>query len=378
MIRELTLENFRAFRALHLAGLGRVNLLVGANNSGKTSVLEAVAFLASGGDPAELFDSLMRRSEQAIDDDDLARGPREDVVDVRHLFFGRKIGDDVTSRIGAVGADGASIDLRLSTPRVPDDELPEWRLAVRPPPRGRPERNEQFPIEFRAADRTPRYLEVASTRGPEIRVALRLNGGLTSGNTQAAAIDSGRPVVFIPTSGLVENWLARLYDKIVVTPEEATVVAALRYVEPGIGRLATRDMGGFRNRGFVVGMEDGAEQVPLGSLGDGVHRILAVALSLVAARGGYLLIDEIDTGLHHTVMRQMWSLVSEMARRLDVTVFATTHSYDCVHALAAIARSDVRAPGEVSLVRIERGNPEGIHFSEEEISHLAEWQIEAR
>src|SRR5262245_27193944 len=43
MIRELTLKNFRAFRELHLTGLGRVNLLVGANNSGKTSVLEAVA-----------------------------------------------------------------------------------------------------------------------------------------------------------------------------------------------------------------------------------------------------------------------------------------------------------------------------------------------
>ena len=77
-------------------------------------------------------------------------------------------------------------------------------------------------------------------------------------------------------------------------------------------------------------------------------------------------------------MRKMWALVYETAKRLGVTVFATTHSYDCVHALAAIAKPEAREAGEVSLIRIERDDPEGVHFSEAEISHLAEWQIEAR
>ena len=112
MIRELTLENFRAFRALHLAGLGRVNLLVGANNSGKTSVLEGVAFLASGGDPEQLHESLSRRGEQALGDDDPSPDPAGDAVDVRHVFFGRKIGDDVVPalRPSTRAARGSSFD----------------------------------------------------------------------------------------------------------------------------------------------------------------------------------------------------------------------------------------------------------------------------
>ena len=373
MLRELTVENFRAFRTLHLAGLGRVNLLVGANNSGKTSVLEAVSFLASGGDPLQLYASLFRRGEQAFSEDTAA----DDAVDVRHLFFGRKIGDDVTSRITAVDERGARISLSLSTPSVSDEGLAEWRDAVFRL-RARSGRSEHAAIELNRLGWMPRFLEVASPGTPTIRSAIQLSGGLTSANaTVARKVAASARVLIIPTWRLGEDELAGLYDKIVITPEEATVVEALLEMEPDIRRIATRKLN-FGGRGFVVGLEGSDDQVPLGSLGDGVHRMLAIALSLVAARGGYLLIDEIDTGLHHTVMRKMWALLFETAKRLDVTVFATTHSYDCVYALAAIARPDDRASGEVSLIRIERGNPEGVQFSEQEISHLAEWRIEAR
>lgn len=377
MIRELTLENFRAFRVLHLAGLGRVNLLVGANNSGKTSVLEAVSFLASGGDPLELHASLSRRGEQGLGDEDPARSPREDAVDVRHVFFGRKIGDNITSTIGSVDEHGKRISLRLSTPRVSDEELPEWRDAVARQ-RRRLGRSEPVAVDLDRSGRLPRFLEVASQGASTIKAVLLLTGGLTSANaTGSRRVEVSSPVLFISTAGLDDDELAGLYDKIVITPEEATVVAALREVEPGVNRIATRQLG-YSERGFVVGIEGVAEQVPLGGLGDGVHRMLAIALSLVTARGGYLLIDEIDTGLHHTVMQKMWALVFETAKRLDVTVFATTHSYDCVHALSTISRPDDLSSGEVSLIRIERGNPEGVQFSEQEISHLAEWKIEAR
>lgn len=377
MIRELKVENFRAFRELSLTGLGRVNLLVGANNSGKTSVLEAIAFLASGGDPRALHSSLARRREHTIVEP-AARRTQGDAVDVRHLFFGRNIGDEASLKISAVGGDGANLQFRVSTPRVPEDSLSAWREAVaQRAPRPR-QRSDQMVLDLDRADRTPRYLRVESSVSAPIDAPLLPNGGLTSENAGLAGGEPERPVAFLATSGIDDDELAGFYEKVVLTPEELSVVAALKEVETDIARLATRQMDSFGGRGFVVGMEGASEPVPLGSLGDGVHRMLAIALSLVTARGGYLLVDEIDLGLHHTVMRKMWTLVFETAKRLDVTVFATAHSYDCVHALAAITRPDVWATGEVSLVRIERGNPQGVHFDEAEISRLAEWQIEAR
>ena len=57
-----------------------------------------------------------------------------------------------------------------------------------------------------------------------------------------------------------------------------------------------------------------------------MRRLLALSLSLIRTEQGILLVDEIDTGLHWTVMEEMWRLVVETARRSSVQVFATTHS----------------------------------------------------
>ena len=45
-LETLTIHQFRGLRDVELRGLGRFNVLVGLNNSGKTSVLEAIATYA--------------------------------------------------------------------------------------------------------------------------------------------------------------------------------------------------------------------------------------------------------------------------------------------------------------------------------------------
>jgi predicted ATP-dependent endonuclease of OLD family len=74
------------------------------------------------------------------------------------------------------------------------------------------------------------------------------------------------------------------------------------------------------------------DPIPLGSMGDGMRRILTLAMCAVNVENGFLLIDEIDTGLYYEVQADMWRLILETAQRLDVQVFATTHSWDCVSA----------------------------------------------
>lgn len=42
-LENITIHRFRGLRDLTLQDLGEINLLVGVNNSGKTSVLEAIS-----------------------------------------------------------------------------------------------------------------------------------------------------------------------------------------------------------------------------------------------------------------------------------------------------------------------------------------------
>ena len=70
--------------------------------------------------------------------------------------------------------------------------------------------------------------------------------------------------------------------------------------------------------------------VPMGSLGDGICRLLSMALAFHEARNGVILVDEIENGLHHSKLKGLWQHVFRLAHAFDVQVFATTHSYECI------------------------------------------------
>lgn len=112
-------------------------------------------------------------------------------------------------------------------------------------------------------------------------------------------------------------------------------------------------------------------------MGDGMWRMLAMAIMLTQCRGGVLLIDEIDSGLHYSIMGQMWKLIFNAAKELDVQVFATTHSSDCVYSLADL-RKEVDRENTISVQRIDSSKPHSVPYDEEELSIAAQKEIEVR
>jgi AAA15 family ATPase/GTPase len=82
------------------------------------------------------------------------------------------------------------------------------------------------------------------------------------------------------------------------------------------------------------------ELVPIAYVGDGLRNLLSMLLAVMCAEGGIVLIDEIENGLHHSVLEGVWSALADAARKADVQIFATTHSMECIHAShAAFAKS---------------------------------------
>jgi AAA15 family ATPase/GTPase len=100
--------------------------------------------------------------------------------------------------------------------------------------------------------------------------------------------------------------------------------------------------------------------------------------SLVNARDGILLVDEIDSGLHFSAMSKMWKLIWETAKRLNVQVFATTHSSDCWTSLAEIASTEDPSEEGITIHRIEKGKPSSIVFTDRQVVIAAEQGIEVR
>ena len=191
------------------------------------------------------------------------------------------------------------------------------------------------------------------------------------------------PALFITTESLTSEELNALWNKVALTPNESLVLRALQFLDPNIERIAAQVAqspgyyGVSARGGFIVKLKGLEQPIPIGSMGDGMWRMLAMAIALTQCRGGVLLVDEVDTGLHYTVMSQMWRLIYNAAKELDIQVFATTHSYDCVYSLAQICTgSDPR--NRVTVQRIETGKSHSIPCDQDEISVAATREIEVR
>ena len=109
-----------------------------------------------------------------------------------------------------------------------------------------------------------------------------------------------------------------------------------------------------------------------------MRRLLALSLSLVGADQGFLLVDEIDTGLHWSIMEDMWTLVVEAALTSSIQVFSTTHSLDCINGLAALLRKRPDLADAVSIQKVERRLDRSVSLGAVDIVTANDLSIELR
>ncbi len=181
--------------------------------------------------------------------------------------------------------------------------------------------------------------------------------------------------VYLPFSNNNFFPLQNLWDKIVLTPLENDVLDILRIVEPRIQRIDVKE-----NNSRVL-LEGDLVPVPLKSLGDGISRMLWLAVALVSAKESkLLLIDEFEAGLHHSVQEMLWEKIFLYAQKWGIQVFVTTHSKDTVSTFQSVAnRPENQGKGRFfRLQRNKDGNIEAVTYDEEELATAIEFDLETR
>ena len=177
--------------------------------------------------------------------------------------------------------------------------------------------------------------------------------------------------------------IVRFWNAIALTDDEDRAIQALRLVfgsdlervavmredEPIDKRHVERVLAKLRGQ---------ARPVPFQSLGDGALHLAGTAMALANSRNGFLLIDEAENGIHHTVQRDFWRMVLKTADENNVQVFATTHSYDCVRGFAQAVTECDGIDG--ALVRLERKDNEmwAVEYSERDLKVVGKQHIEVR
>lgn len=360
MLQSIEIQRFRGLERLRLEGLGRVNLLVGANNCGKSTVLEAIELLAGEHSYEPLSRVLIRRGE-------VVGAPGNPDLNVASLFLGF---DATPGRSFVIRGDHGSFSEELHG-MVRESSQPLYTRA-----------------SVTSVDDvpTPFALELKRVGQPPLAPLLMTQDGIAPGDLArhfSHDVKRDGPGA-VRGGGADDNIMnaVQQWDAISLTEHEDAIVEALGIIEPAIQRLASTapsalDRGGKLTRSaFKVRLRETPNPVPLGSMGDGIWRMLSLALALVSARDGVLLVDEIDTGLHYSTLTQLWRLVLGVAERLNVQVFATTHSSDCWRALARCELA--RTPDVASLQRIDAGALVAVPFDLAELRIAADHEIEVR
>jgi len=331
--------------------LGRLNLIVGTNNSGKTSILEALQllfFLPTN--PAALGEIVIGRSEYT-NEDGVTR------LAIRHLFFNHKVEENM--RITIIGKD--QFDKYIATYIVSE---PTGLSVIH-----QDQSENKSELIFGAS--LPIY--------PDGIVVIDSQAKTNWEQSYSNLLSKNQ---FVNSASLTAEKMIELFERIVITPEEDLVIEALQIIESRIKRIASVSSGKYRyeggRSGFIMQLADENQRIPIGNMGDGMWRMLGLALAIVNAKDGVLLVDEIDTGLHFTVMSDMWKMLWETAKRLNVQIFATTHSNDCWTSLADIANAENPSEDGITIHRIEKGKPNSIVFTERQIAIAAERHIEVR
>ncbi|MBI3946564.1 MAG: ATP-binding protein [Armatimonadetes bacterium] len=375
-IGTLTIERFRAFRKLTIEGLGRVNLITGRNNTGKSSVLEALRILASDASPSVLHD-ILRSREEYLDGAAKPGAPQlgpEGAFELSSLFHGFPSFPRPGTTLGplAIRSDSGGHRMRVS--------IGTGWFAEEPGPAGTRNLVPYEQDRFLPNQAIPGLVLERESGRVEVPLGYWLSHDTISRFRLLDQIGDLRlRCVFVdPYGGERTATLARLWDKIALSGLEEDVVEALRVVEPGIKAVSmVGGEGSGRGRSAIVRADGYPRPLPLRSFGDGLNRLLGILLSLANADGGLLLIDEFENGLHHTVQTDTWRAVFRLAADLDVQVVATSHSWDAVEAFQQAASE---TPEEGVLIRLTRKGEDIIPtlFREEELAVATRDRIEVR
>jgi len=371
-IENLVIEHFRAYRHINIKGLGQVNLITGRNNTGKSTVLEALRLLASDASPSVLSSILRSREEDFEEIDETTRPvDQEGGFQLSSLFqnfpeFSEKILPIL------ITSNGRQRPLRLSM-------WVEWFSEARGPD-GSKRLIPQEKNLFGEAEAVPGLVIEAggARRNLSLDYLRRYSSRLRPFRSELAD-ESRLPCMYVsPYSGERTASLGPLWDKIALSDRENDVAEALRIIDPDISAVSmVGGEGPRRTRTAIVRTSRFPCPVPLRSFGDGLNRLFSIVLSLVNAKDGLLLIDEFENGMHHTVQADAWRAVFKLARNLDIQVVATSHSWDTVEAFQKVACEDV---GEGVLIRLSRKGEDIIPtlFRESELAVATRDRIEVR
>lgn len=302
MMKEIKIQNFKCFTDFEASSFKRVNLITGANNSGKTALLEAIYLLYATKNQISFITTFSNIIKNRMTDfEDLING--------------------ISPNIVKINSENKSISYK--TNEIDDG------------------------IEINIDDKKQPLISWDSYFSKISRVM------------PASYNDSN--IVFLPSKTIFPTELTNLYSVVQRNKKNKEMIEFLSKIDNRIKEIEVSA----DSKVIILDVEGIDKMINASELGEGTNRFIALFSTLLKAKNGILLIDEIENGIHYTKLPTLWDLILDISKKLNIQVFVTTHDDDAIDALYNAAyRSDEKDIAMYFMAKREYNN-----ISRESISY---------
>lgn len=320
MLSSIHIQGFKGFKDTRIEPIRKVNLILGGQNVGKTSLLEAVYLGASNPAAFQSLPSVFRMAE-GRDGERYVKSVwerkhcqvtlRDSLSTALRLGININTRDDGFWEVGRISA-GNNIQAKRWIAGEDINPYPQAQLS-------RQLNEPSLPplVEPLEALKRCDFLE-------PLAVSIHLP-------QQFAAV--------------------QLFDRVVMSRKKRQLLDMLKRIESRLEDMHSLSPDG-EQRIYVELVGEG-DALPLPLLGHGFSRLVHLYCSLLVSEAKLALIDEVENGIHYSSLPTLFQGIQDIAANSGVQTMMTTHSWECIRA----AYNTFASAGKLEdfqLIRLER------------------------
>lgn len=319
MLSSIHVHNYRLFREFEVPEFRRLNVFVGKNNVGKTSLLEALQLLHKSGHQTPLKPEADIRD---IKSDEHRSNVTKNILGKPH-FSGLKRKHSILiegrhERNGLVKLEIVPRDAKEENPSQFRENLK--RLG------SRNSSNSATDLRYKKSNRNS--VTASTQEGSDSCLEIQRTSNDASSNG----------VMIIAPNNQNQHMDAIRLAELRKQRKAEMITDLLKSIEPRIETIEDRSSSSTSTIWVDIGLK---ELVPLSAVGNGITQIFRILLAILSCPRGIILIDEIENGLHHSILPKLWGTINEASKESNVQIVSTCHSYECVSAmLGAVEEKD--------------------------------------
>jgi predicted ATP-dependent endonuclease of OLD family len=350
MAEAIHIRNFRGFAEVDLPDCRRVNVIVGANGSGKTALMEAV-FLAIANSPEPV---MRMRGWRGFDANIGSQHPR---VLYRSIWGDLFHNYDFSKKV-TIGLQGSRLHTREVSIIWNDRNIRITHST-------RSQEAAYSPVQFVWTGHNKRTI---SSSIPKL-----INGQISYDAAPMGQLDG----VFFPANQTYSSSeTASRFSELSKQEKEREVIEYFKS-QFGVIESLSLELQGINPMVFAK-ITDLNEKLPISLISGGMNKLASILFTFPIYPQGIVIIDEIENGFYYKILPTVWKAILDLANEYDVQVFATTHSLECIRAAASVAAAN---PEGFSLLRAVHDGPNGSiirQFTGKDFASAVEDDIELR